>query len=212
MCNNNKAIIQNEADKVAATLPNMRQIERLFIRVNHNNREPSYLQQLAHLTESCKEWLTGSTGKSIRADMKNRTCQARTDCFGACMAFTLNVLIQVWLSTNPDHTQAAFLFVEKVKHEEIPVSSPYRMSYFCLVVAAHVTPLFLLMYLCSQGLLHWQKVSIEQWPLTPIFTCWVRFNKRSKGDSIDFAHQSQFTCQLEYSACFKMTSWALELC
>ncbi len=48
-------------------LPNMRQIEQLFIRVNHNNGAPSYLQQLAHLTERIS-----STGKGFKNDVTRR--------------------------------------------------------------------------------------------------------------------------------------------
>lgn len=41
-------------------------------------------------------------------------------------------------------------------------------------------------------------------------------NKRSKGNSINFMYQCQFTCQVEYylaceNSC-RMTSWALQLC
>lgn len=64
---------------MGSTLSNMRQIEQLFRRVNHNNRTPSYLQQLAHLTESCREWLAGSAGKSFGDDLKNRLFWGKYD-------------------------------------------------------------------------------------------------------------------------------------
>lgn len=96
--------MQNEAEKVPFTLPNMRQIEWLFMRVNHNNRALGYLQQLAYFTETCKEWQADSAGKGLKNELQNRTCRLLLETHNLYAPPPDSALV----ITNPDHIQLAF--------------------------------------------------------------------------------------------------------
>lgn len=84
------------------------------MRVNHNNRAPGYLQQLAYFTETRKEWWADSAGKGLRSELQNRTCRLLSE------ANNLN-------APPPDSAPM------------ITFSEPQGMSYVSLVAAAHVT-------------------------------------------------------------------------
>lgn len=95
------------------------------MRVNHNNSVPSYLQQLSHLTESCK-WLSEAS-RMICTTEHNEHEQ---------------IVSGHWLFTNAGHAQEGLWWcpIKKVKHEKWPCPNPARVSFFCLVVEAHVEP------------------------------------------------------------------------
>lgn len=76
-------------------LANMRQIERLFRRVNHNNGVPSYLQQLTHLTESRKELAGEQRWQRPQERSEEHDVSGKNRLFWGCMIFTHHYLIQL---------------------------------------------------------------------------------------------------------------------
>lgn len=112
--------MQNEAEKVLFMLPNMRQIEWLFMRVNHNNRAPGYLQQLAYFMETCKEWRSDSAGKGLRNERQNRTCRLLLEANNLYAPPSNSAL----MITNPGHIQPAFQFYIRWPHFPNPRECP----------------------------------------------------------------------------------------
>lgn len=127
------------------------------------------------------------------------------------MVFTLHVLIQVWLPTNPDHTQAAFLFCQEGQTwNKSQCPHLKECLIYCPVVAVHVTPLFPLMYLCSQGLLDWRRAVASDSLLYLLGSIQQTIKGELPSIFFFFAHQSQLTCQVEYHK--TVVEWLLVLC